>query len=112
MEWQTNILTIPVAQPGQAPAIDCPLLTQYGPIFFEDIRAHALTYVRANAREAQHNMMCYNCIMMSLSENGQKITSEHQTYHVNKDCLFPSCAILFKVLMNMALVDNRKTTTM
>ena len=49
---------------------------------------------------------------MSLSENGQKITSEPQTYHVDEDCLFSSCAMLFKVSMNEALFDNRTTTTM
>ena len=72
MEWQTNVINITVAQPDQAPAINHSLLTHYGLISIENIRAHALTYIMANTRDAQHNMMCYNCIMMSLSENGQK----------------------------------------
>ena len=58
-------------------------------------------------------MMSYTCIMMSLSEEGRKkITSEPQSYHVGKECTYPSAAMLFKVLMNRALVDNRTTTTM
>ena len=72
MGRQTNVLIILVAQPGQTPAINCALFTQYSLISIQDIRAHALTYKMTNTRDAQHNMMCYNCIMMSLSENGQK----------------------------------------
>ena len=86
MGWQTNKLTIPVAQPGQAPAINCPLLTQYGLISFKDMRAYTFTYVMANTREAQHSMMCYNCIMMYLLENeGKKITSEPQSHHLDME---------------------------
>ena len=73
MGWQTNVLTTPVAQSDQALAINHPLLTQYGLISIQDIRAHALTYVMTNTRDAHHNMICYSFIMISLSENGNKI---------------------------------------
>ena len=66
MGWQTKVLTIPVAQPCQSSAINHLLLTQYGFILMQNIRA--LTYV-ANTRDAEHSMMCYNCIMMSLYES-------------------------------------------
>ena len=62
----------------QLSIVHCSLLTQYGLISIQKIRAHVLSYVLANTRDAQHNMMCYNCIMMCLSENGQKMTSEPQ----------------------------------
>ena len=56
---------------------------------------------------AQYSIMCSNCIMKSWSENGQKKTmSEQQSYHVDDKCLFPSGAMLFKVLMNKAWVNN------
>ena len=61
MRWQINTLTIPVAQPDQAPAINYPLLTQYDLMSIQNIREHVLTYVIANTKD-----------MMSLSENGQK----------------------------------------
>ena len=41
-----------------------------------------------------------------------KITSELQSYHVNKDCTHQSAAMLFKVLMNCTLVNNKTTTMM
>ena len=63
-------------------------------------------------RDAQHNIMCYNCIMMSLSEDGQKIKSAPQSNHLDDECLFPSCATLFEILMNKALVDNQTTKIM
>ena len=51
--------------------------------------------------------------MMSLLEEGRKkITSEPQSYHVDKECTYPSAAMLFKVLMNCTLVNNRTTTKM
>ena len=114
MGWQKHVLTIPVPEPGRLNIINRPLLSHYGLISMDNIQEHALTYVSTEgSRNAQDNMMCYTCIMMSLSEEGRKkITSEPQSYHVDAECTYPSAAMLFKVLMNPALVDNRTTTTM
>ena len=86
MGWTTHVLTISVRQPGWAPAIKCPLLSQYGLISVDNICKYTLTYVSAQGSwSAQHNMMCCTCIMMSLSEKGrEKITSEPQRYHVDE----------------------------
>jgi hypothetical protein len=46
--WNT-ILTIPVG----APAVNRSLLTQYGLISLEDVRAHALTYIGQNVKASQ-----------------------------------------------------------
>ena len=40
------------------------------------------------------------------------MTSEPQSHHVDKECTSPSAAMLFKVLMNHAPVDNRTMTIM
>ena len=109
-----NILTIPVLQGAGAPPINRPLLMQYGLIKISVIKAHALTYVQAiNSCQAQNNMMWYTCILNILTKDGRKkITSEPQSYHVHQECHDPSGAMLFKLFMNKALVDNRTTTTL
>ena len=73
MGWTTHALTITVPQPGHASAINCQLLSQYGLISMDHICKYALTYVFTDSFEsAKDNMMCYMCIMMSLSEEGRK----------------------------------------
>ena len=42
----------------------------------------------------------------------EKENYKSQSYHVDQECTYPSAAMLFKVLMNRALVDNRTTTTL
>ena len=114
MGWQKHVLTILVPQPGRLDITNPSLLSHYGLISMDNIHEHALTYVSTEgSQSAQDNMMCYTCIMMSLSEEGRKkITSEPQSYHVDKECTYSSAAMLFKVLINCTLVNNRTTTMM
>ena len=104
-------ITIPVLQGAGAPPVDRPLLMQYRLIKMSVIKAHALTYVQAiNSHQAQNNMMLYICILNTLTKGARKkITNEPQSYHVDQECHYPTGAMLFKFLMNKALVDNSTT---
>ena len=88
MGWQKHALTIPVFQPSQLTITNSSLLSHYGLISMDNIREHALTDVSTKgSQSAQDNIMCYTCIMMSLSEEGwKKITSEPQIYHLEEEC--------------------------
>ena len=68
----SKILTIPVLQGAEAPAIDHLLLTQYG-LEMLIIKANALTYDQAiNLRQVQNNMMHYTCILNLWTKEGRK----------------------------------------
>ena len=58
--------------------------------------------------QAQSNMM-YTCITNSSTKEGRKrMTNEQRNYHVGDDCHYSLGSILFKFLMNKALVNNKK----
>ena len=104
----SNILTILIPQGAGAPTIDWPLLMQCGHIKMSIIKAHALTYVQTiNSCQVHSNMMLYTCILKSLTKEGRKkITSEPKSNHT----LTKNVIMLFKFLMNEAVVDQRTTT--
>ena len=107
--WQINILTILVALPGQVSANICSLLTLCFLTLFQDKRAQVLANITLNARDAQLKMMCYSCIMISLTEKRKKkITNERQNYCVDDKCLFSFFVMLFKVLMNKNLLITKQ----
>ena len=114
MGRQKHVLTIPIPQTVHLPVVNQSLLSHYGLISIENIHKHALTYVSTDgSQSAKDNIMCYTCIMMSLSEKGRKkITSEPQSNHIDEECTYLSAAMLFKVLINHAFVNNRTATTM
>ena len=65
--WQ-NILNVP-KDGGTRNLVD-----QYGLVTLEDIRAHALIYKNALARDAQNASQMYNFLYSSLSEDNAKLT--------------------------------------
>mmetsp|Transcript_13527 Transcript_13527/g.16566 ORF Transcript_13527/g.16566 Transcript_13527/m.16566 type:complete len:395 (+) Transcript_13527:295-1479(+) len=100
-----NILTIPDAN-----GINKSLLTDYGQLTTKDIRNHSVTYVANNSRQAQNNMQFYHCQLVSMTESAQiKTLTKSDTYHIYGT---PSGALLFKLLMQKAIVDTRATATM
>ena len=72
-----------------------------------------MTYVKVNNRKAQNNWMCHMYILNTLTDQGcKKITNQPGKYHVDDKQEFPSGCMVFKVLTNQALIDNRTTTTL
>jgi hypothetical protein len=114
MGWDTgttDILTIPVTVNGTIQQYN--LLTNYGLIEQEDIRAQCLTYCSSQTRQAQNNFQLAACILNSLSIEGKKtIASEPEKYHTDSTLAIPSGPMLFKLIMSKALVDNKSTTSM
>lgn len=99
-----NILSIPDSQ-----GVDRDLITQYGQLTPDDIVAHVATYINAQGRAAQNAVQMHHCIMNSLSSEGNlKIVSEMERYFVNQ---VPVGPLLFKLLMQKAIVDTRATST-
>ena len=75
MGWITHVFTILIPQPDCTPSINCPFFSQYGLILVNKICQHTLTNVSAKgSQSALDNMVCYMCIMMSMSEEGRKIS--------------------------------------
>ena len=115
MGWITgtkSILTIEVTSPSGA-ATSHNLILQYDQVTLEEVKAYATTYVKANNRKAQHNWTCHMCILNTLTNQGRKkITNQPCKYHLDDKREFPSGCMIFKVLVNQALVDNRMTTTL
>ena len=114
MGWDTgttDILTIPVTKDGSTKQLN--LLSQYGLIDEEDIRAQCLTYCHTATRQAQNNYQLAACILNSLSVDGRKtIASEPSKYHTDDTLATQSGPMLFKLIMSKALVDNKSTTSM
>ncbi|KAI2497413.1 hypothetical protein MHU86_17071 [Fragilaria crotonensis] len=67
-DW-LNILNIPIQ--GDV-ALSKDLIESYGEISYEDVKAHALTYMNEDSREAQDSFMLYHCLMNSLTDAAQK----------------------------------------
>lgn len=89
------------------------LIEEYGRLTTDEIRAHAETYVALETRQSQNNMQLYYCISSSLSKEGQlKILAEQSKYHVGAgNDRRPSGALLFKLLMQKAVIDTRATAS-
>jgi hypothetical protein len=114
MGWDTgttDILTIPLTKDGSTKQLN--LLSHYGLIDEEDIRAQCLTYCHAATRQAQNNCQLAACILNSLSVDGRKtIASEPSKYHTDDTLATQPGPMLFKIIMSKDLVDNKSTTSM
>ena len=64
----------------------------------------------ANSHQAQNNVQLYHCMLNSLTKAGKlKILAESQKYHTRES---PCGPLLFKLLMQKAIIDTRATATM
>lgn len=90
------------------------IINEYGRLSFEEIRNHVSTYAAAESRQAQNNNQMYHCIMNSLTKDGQtKILSEQDKYHTGQgNDRRPSGPLLFKLLMQKAVIDTRATASL
>ena len=99
----SDIITITVNNQG------INLLTEYGRITTDDITANA-TYMGMQNRLAQNDAQMYHCIKNSLTpEAERKILAERESYHINN---VPSGPLLFKLLMQKAIIDTWATSSL
>ncbi len=103
--WE-NILNIPVdaVVPGR-PAHT--LLTHYGQVTLQQVKDHAATYINAQTRAAQNNLLLYTCLTASIApETKAKAMIFHNNYHEGQT---PIGAAYLKILIQEANVDTRST---
>ena len=99
----SDIINVQVA--GQ----DVNIFTGYGQVTTQDIRAHS-AYLGNQDRRAQNDAQLYHCIKNSLTpEAERKILAEREQYHING---IPSGLLLFKLLMQKAIIDTWATSSL
>ena len=88
------------------------ILTEYGCLTEKEIKA-SLTFFGTPSRQAQNNQMMVECLLASLTEGCfLKISNEESKYTVvlPTGVKVKSAALLYKLLMQKAIVDTRATT--
>jgi len=101
-----NILNIPVDMAVQGRPI-CSLLTHYGQVMLQQVKDHAATYLNAQTRAAQNNLLLYTCLATSIAqETKAKAMIFHNDYHEGQT---PIGAAYLKILIREANVDTRST---
>ena len=106
-DW-LNILNIPIQ--GDV-ALSKDLIESYGEISYEDVKAHALTYMNEDSREAQDSFMLYHCLMNSLTDAAQKQVRTRGNVHPFMFGGKGSGPLLLKVIIMVSHVDTRATIT-
>jgi len=90
------------------------VINEYGRLTNENIRTHVTTYIATNTRQSQNNVQMFECVMNSLSREGQlTILAEQDKYYItvaNVD--YPCGPLLFKLLMQKAVIDTRATASL
>jgi hypothetical protein len=99
-----NILNIP-----DSTTTNRDIIKEYGRLTIADITAHVTTYINGNSRRTQNSAQMLSCIKESLSDAGKlKILSESDKWKVNGK---ESGVLLFKIIMQKAVVDTRATSS-
>ena len=94
-------------QPGNLTAPVHSLLTEYGCITLDQVKANAQQYHGYATRAAQDDRMLYNCIMVSLTKEAKdKVLLLSEEYHITGS---PSGALLLKVVIRESHVDTNAT---
>jgi hypothetical protein len=105
--WYTgegNILMIP-----DSLTMNRDLIKEYCRLSLDDIKAHVSTYITGNSRRTQNSAQMLSCIKELLSDAGKlKILSEVDKWKVDDK---ESGVLLFKVIMQKAMVDARATSS-
>ena len=89
------------------------LITRYGNITLEQVRAHADTYVHGQNRAAQDSMQMYQCIFNSLSKSAQAIVALQKAEYTlgeGEDAIVSGTCLL-KVVIRKSHVDTNATTS-
>ncbi len=103
--WENiiNILVDVAVQGGPTHS----LLTHYGQVTLQQVKDHAATYINAQTRVAQNNILLYTCLAASISpETKAKAMIFHTDYHEGQTLIG---AAYLKILIQEANVDTRST---
>ena len=85
------------------------LLTEYGMLSIENVRAKATTYVGTQTRDAQNAAQIHQCIMASLTNEGRtRLLTKAALINVNG---VPDGLALLKVILTISYVDTRSTVS-
>jgi len=93
--WE-NVLDMPIdaavlAGPTRS------LLTHYGQITLDQVRAHAAIYVNTQMQAVQNNLLLYTCLAASITPEAKaKAMIFHQDYHIGQN---PIGAAYLKILI-------------
>jgi hypothetical protein len=92
----------------QAPMMELVnVLTNYGELTLEHLRAFAFTYVVTPTRVAQGSIMLYECIWNTLSKCGRsKVWIWKEEFHINS---IPTGILLLKIVIREAHIDTNAT---
>ena len=84
------------------------LITNYGQLTLKNVQAHVDTYIQQQNCHAQNSIQMFKCISSSITEAAPlEIITETETYTRHGAEAGP---ILFKLLMQKAIIDTRSTT--
>jgi len=103
--WE-NILNIPfdAAALGR---LTHSLLTHYGQVTLQQVKAHTATYINMQTRVAQNNLLLYTCLAASIApETKAKAMLFQQDYHEGQT---PIGAAYLKILIWETNIDTRST---
>ena len=104
--WATgggDILTIP-----DDAGTDRQLVTEYGLLTIANIENQFAINKNAAGRKLQHSAQLCECLMASLSTGTAEIAMAESHLWTSQD--IQSGELLFKFLMNKAIIDNKQTT--
>jgi hypothetical protein len=105
--WTNTILTIPVVVAGVA--INRSILTQYGLITLEDVRAQAITYLGQNTRASQDSNNLKLFLDKSLGPDiMMRVLGQCNQYTVNGVEDGPS---MLRVVLNLVGINSRATVS-
>ena len=100
--WDASIMMIPDINGNPTN-----LLTEYGTITMEQVRAHEESYLITQTRNAQDSNLLYECIMNSIStECKAKLTIWKKEYRCGN---LPSENLLLKILLRECHLDTNAT---
>lgn len=104
----TGITYIPVDPLNAAAEVDN-LLTNYGQISLDRVRAFEETYIQLPIRAANDTDMMYKCQMASLTEGAvSKLMLKKAQFHVNGE---PSGNLLLRVIIRESSLDSNASTS-
>ena len=90
-------------------ATNCNLITEYGMLTLENVRAHATGYIGMHTRNAQNTAQFYHCLSKSLTENAKKkVMLEWDSYIINGQLNGPA---FLKVIITASHMDTRATVS-
>jgi len=112
--WNLTEADVIMINDSSTPAIQRNIITEYGRLTVAEITAAVQGWITEESRRAQNNMQMFTCIMASLTKEGRiKILAEQDKYHVGEGTNRRACAaLLFKLLMQKAIIDTRATASL